>query len=354
MIDFSGILDSVPHYKRYMTVDELHQRNADMVNEYGGDVELIDLGESTDGEVIDCLKIGDGRHNALIHGFPNCEEPFGGNLLDYMAEALLQDTELREELDYTWYLVKCSDPDGARRNEGFQHGPHTPMNFTLNYYRTPNAITPDSCFPFRFGPLDLNNPVPETRALMKVMDRVPMSFVSALHMMKWGGITYEVPHPCPELYAPLWDSAKRFDVFPRKRLGTTLAPGIQQAAYLTPAKGWLRQWAAGNTNIEPLPGCDLYEYAQTLNPYVFVMIPECCIWFDPRMWDDSPSESTLGESLLYAKERRDEVNTYMLDVWNKALPHLATVSPYKVMMDEWMEPIIEKYTNVSNPPFTFD
>jgi len=138
---------------------------------------------------------------------------------------------------YTWYLVKCSDPDGARLNEGFQLGPHTPMNFTLNYYRTPNVKTPDSCFPFRFGPLDLNSPVPETRALMRVLERVPMSFVSALHMMKWEGITYEVPHPCPELYAPLWDAAKRFDVFPRKRLGTTLAPGIQRAAYLTPAKG---------------------------------------------------------------------------------------------------------------------
>jgi len=354
MTDFSNILDSVPHFKRYMTVDELHQRNADLVNEYPGEVELIDLGKSADGEVIDCLKIGDGRHNALIHGFPNCEEPFGGNLLDYMAKALLQDDELREELDYTWYLVKCSDPDGARLNEGFQLGSHTPMNFTLNYYRTPNVKTPDSCFPFRFGPLDLNSPVPETEALMRVLDRVPMSFVSALHMMKWGGITYEVPHPCPELYAPLWNVAKRFEVFPRKRLGTTLAPGIQQAAYLTPAKGWLRQWAHGNTNIEPIPGCDMYEYAQTLNPYVFVMIPECCIWYDPRMWDDSPSGSTLGESLIYAKERRDEVSSWMLDVWNRALSYLGTMSPFKVMMDEWMEPIIERYTNVSNPPFSFD
>lgn len=51
------------------------------MNEYPGRVELIDLGESADREVIDCLKIGDGRHNAPIHVFPNCEEPFSGNLL---------------------------------------------------------------------------------------------------------------------------------------------------------------------------------------------------------------------------------------------------------------------------------
>ena len=354
MIDISNVLENVPEFTRYMTVDELHQRNADMVNEYPGKVELIDLGKSTKGEVIDCLKIGDGNYNAFIHGFPNCEEPYGGNLIDYFAEALLQDDQLRENLDYTWYLVKCSDPDGARLNEGFQKGPHTPMNFSLNYYRTPNFLTPESCFPYRFGPLNLNDPVPETEALMKLMDQVPMTFVSSLHMMKWGGITYEVPEPCELIYPDLWRVAKKFDIFPRKRLGTTYAPGIQYAAYLTPARGWVRQWVAGNENIEPIRGCYIYEYGQQFNPNMFMMIPECCIWFDPRMWDDTPLEITLGESLRYAKDTSDEVNNFMLRIWNEALPYQETDSPFKVMMEEWMEPIIKRYTNVTNPPFRFD
>ncbi|MBD3204709.1 hypothetical protein GF319_00020, partial [Candidatus Bathyarchaeota archaeon] len=343
-----------PEFTRYMTVDELHQRNADMINEYPGKVELIDLGKSTNSEVIDCLKIGEGKYSAFIHGFPNCEEPYGGNLIDYFAEILLQDDQLREDLDYTWYLVKCSDPDGARLNEGFQKGPHTPMNFSLNYYRTPNFLTPESCFPYRFGPLNLNDPVPETEALMKLMDQVPMTFVSSLHMMKWGGITYEVPEPCEAIYPDLWRVANQFDIFPRKRLGTTYAPGIQYAAYLTPARGWVRQWITGNENIEPIRGCYIYEYGQQLNPNMFMMIPECCIWFDPRMWDDTPLDSTLGESLRYAKETSDEVNNFMLRIWNESLPLLKTESPFKVMMEEWMEPIIKRYTNVTNPPFRFD
>jgi hypothetical protein len=354
MPDFTRILENVPEFRRYMTVDELHRRSAELVNEHPDEVELIDLGESANGETIDCLKIGGGRHNTLIHGFPNCEEPFGGNLLDYMSWALAEDDQLREEMDCTWYLVKCSDPDGARLNEGFHVGPLTPMNFTLNYYRTPNALTPESCFPFRFGPLDLNSPVPETRALMRLMDRVPMDFVSSLHMMKWGGVTYEVPHPCPELYAPLWGMAKMFNVFPRKRPGTTIAPGVMQAAYLTPARGYVRHWAAGDANIEPIQGCYIYEYGQMMNPGMFMMIPECCIWFDPRMWDDSPSDTTIGESLAYAKERSDEVDRFMLDVLSRALPSLKAGSPFKVMMDEHMEPISRRFTNVSNPPFSFN
>ena len=354
MPDFTRILENVPEFKRYMTVDELHQRSAELVNEHPDEVELIDLGESAKGETIECLKIGVGRHSALIHGFPNCEEPFGGNLLDYMSWALAEDDQLRGEMDYTWYLVKCSDPDGARLNEGFHLGPHTPMNFTLNYYRTPNALTPESCFPFRFGPLDLDSPVPETRALMRIMDRVPLQFVSSLHMMKWGGVTYEVPHSCPELYAPLWETAKTFNVFPRKRPGTTIAPGVMKADYLTPARGYVRHWAAGDANIEPIRGCYIYEYGQMMNPDMFMMIPECCIWFDPGMWDDSPSDVTVGECLAYARERSDEADRYLLDAWSRAQPDLKASTPFKVMMEEHMEPIVKRYTNVSNPPFRFD
>ena len=353
MPDFYEVLDRVPDWKKYMTVDELHESTARLVNEHP-DVELIKLGESTDGEIIDCLRIGDGRFNALIHGFPNCEEPFGGNLLDYLSWALAEDEELREGLDYTWYIVKCSDPDGARRNEGFHGGPHTPMNFTLNYYRTPNRLTPESCFPYRYGPLDLNDPVPETQALMALLDRVPFQFMSSLHMMKWGGITYEVPEPCPELYPPLWDVAKRFNVFPRKRPGTTIAPGIMLAAYLTPARGWVRQWARGNTNIEPIRGCYIYEYGLMRNPKLFMLIPECCLWYDPRMWNDGPSDSTVGDALRRAKEMTDEHNRFILEAWQEAEPMLKEETPYKAMMDEWMQPIARRYTNVSNPPFTFD
>lgn len=354
MIDFSDILDNVPEWDGFLTVDELNQASIDLVNEYPDRVKLIDLGKSTLGEPIYCLKIGKGRYNALIHGFPNSEEPYGGNHLTYFSRALTENDEIRKALDYTWYLVKCSDPDAARRNEGFQKGPLNPLNFSENYYRTPHSITPDGCFPFRYGPLDLNSPTAETRALMSVIDRVKMSFVSSLHMMKWGGISFMVPHPCFGLYADLQNAAKRFNVFLRKRPGTMLAPGIMHAAYVQPARNWVRHHAAGNTNIESIEGCDIYEYVQVLNPNAFILIPECCIWYEPRMLDDRESNTTLGESLSYGNHVTNEANNFRLEVWNKAKPHLVTETPHKKMVAENMMPLIAKYTNVSNPPFKFN
>jgi len=354
MIDLTGFLADIPDWTRYYTVGELHVRAAEIADEYPGEVTLLDLGESTNGETIDCLRVGDGKYNALIHGFPNSEEPYGGNLIDYLARRLAEDDTIRGELDYTWYLIGCSDPDGARLNEGFQLGPHTPMNFSLNYYRTPTGLTPEWCFPFRFGPLDLDSPTAETRALMSLMDRMDFHFVSSLHMMKWGGVTYQVPHACPELYAPLLESARRFNVFPRKRPGPTVAPGVSVAYYLTPARGYLRQWAAGNANIEPIKGCYIYEYGQMRNPHMFMMIPECTFWYDPRMWDDTPTGESVGDSLRYAQGVVTDVEGFMLGVWREALPQLRHESPFKLMIEEMMAPLVKRYTNVSNPTLRFD
>ena len=354
MIDFSDILDNVPHWDRFMTVDEQNQASRELAEEYPGKVKLLDLGKSTLGEAIHCLKVGDGKYNALIHGFPNSEEPYGGNHLTYFSRALAENDDIREALDYTWYLIKCSDPDAARRNKGFQKGSLTPLNFSENYYRTPHSITPDGCFPFRYGPLDLNMPTAETKALMSIFDNVKMSFLSSLHMMKWGGISFMVPHECPELYAPLQNAAKQFNVFLRKRPGTMLAPGIMHAQYLQPARNYVRHYAAGNKNLEPINGCDSYEYAQIWNPDSFIIIPECCLWYEPRMLDDRESESTLGEALEYGNDVTNVANNFLLDTWKEAEPHMVTDTPWKQMTWENVEPLVAKYTNVSNPPFKFN
>jgi len=44
----------------------------------------------------------------------------------------------------------------------------------------------------------------------------------------------------------------------------------------------------------------------------------------------------------------------MLVVWIEALPYLETESPFKMMYNEMMEPLMNKQTNVSNPTLLFD
>ena len=186
MKDFEEVIDRIPEYEEYLTVDELRRNSRILLDDHPGRAELLELGKSRNGEAIEGLKIGEGKYNALVYGFPNPEEPFGGLIIDFLSRELVENDELKRDLDYTWYLIKCIDPDGARQNEGFQKGPFTPLNFTLNYFRTPHRLTGEMAFPYRMGSIDFNQPTPETRALMGLMDVVSFDFISSLHMMKWG------------------------------------------------------------------------------------------------------------------------------------------------------------------------
>lgn len=315
-----------------MTTGELSTSSGRLAKEHPQTVKLVDLGNSAHGEPIRCLKIGEGRHNALVYGFPNPEEPLGGLLLEYFSRKLAENESLLRELDYTWYMIKCIDPDGAKLNEGYLKGPFTPVQFAKNYYRTPLPLWGEKNFPYRYGDLDFNNPVPETRALMKLMDQTSFDFISSLHNMKWGGITWQVSEPCPELYAPLQQVAKSYKVPPRKRPGAMIAPGIQLAEHFKPVRNHVNAKMAGKRPLQELTGASTYEYAALANPHIFQMVPECCTWYDVRCWDDRPSDTSMSDLIKYTRQVSSENNKFLLSIFDKAEPLLKSPSPFLYMI----------------------
>ena len=156
MIDFGSILSRVPNYDRYLSASELNEKSKQLAEEHPDKVSLLRLGKTKGGNEIIGLRIGKGKHNALVYGFPNPEEPLGGLVLDYFSRALATEEEL-EQLNYTWYLINCIDPDGAQLAECYLKGPYTPYNWALNYYRTPVRATGEDNFPYRYEDLDLTH-----------------------------------------------------------------------------------------------------------------------------------------------------------------------------------------------------
>jgi hypothetical protein len=348
-MNLSQILNRVPNYEKYMTVDELNKSSQQLASDHPDAVKVLETGKSASGEPIKCLKIGQGKHRALIYGFPNPEEPLGGLLLDYFSTVLAEDSALLRELDYTWYLIKCVDPDGTRLNEGFLKGPLTPIQFVKNYYRTPSSLSGEMNFPYRYGNIEFNNPMPETKALMNVLDQGGFDFISSLHNMKWGGITYEVPEPCPHIYAPLQQLAKKYGVFLRKRPGIMLAPGFQLAYYMTPARNYVRAKLLGKGPLEEITGAFTFEYALLLNPHAFMMIPECCLWHDTRMWDDSSSDASLSDVFKYARQASSDSRKFLLSTYEKAEREMKASSPFLKMIQCLVKEMRTPSISVSDP-----
>lgn len=83
-MDLEELLRYVPDYREFMTVDELNTSSQRLADEHDH-VEFFRIGESTEGEPISALKIGEGSRNALPFGFPHPNEPIGSMTLEYLS-----------------------------------------------------------------------------------------------------------------------------------------------------------------------------------------------------------------------------------------------------------------------------
>ena len=79
-------------------------------------------------------------------------------MLEYLSRAYAENEELRKLLDFTLHIVKVSDPDGAKLNEGWFKGSFTPLNYALNFYRSAGYQQVEWTFPIKYKRLNFNNP----------------------------------------------------------------------------------------------------------------------------------------------------------------------------------------------------
>jgi hypothetical protein len=130
--NLNAILDAVPDYQVFLTVDELKASSHQLATRYPETVQVLEVGSSRRGETIEALKIGDGSKTALLFAMPHPNEPIGSMMLEALSARLAEDSSLRDALGYTWTLVKCIDPDGTRLNEGWFKGPFSVKNYARN------------------------------------------------------------------------------------------------------------------------------------------------------------------------------------------------------------------------------
>src|SRR5262249_6262307 len=161
------------------------------------------IGTSRLGEPLVCLSVGSGALNALIVGMPHPNEPIGAHTATYLARLLFEDDDLRESLDATWHIVPCVDPDGTRLNEGWFKGPYTRTHYARNFYRPASEDQVEWTFPFSYKKAYFDRVLPETLALMRVIDDVKPALLCSLHNAESGGVYYYVSRDAPGLYPAL-------------------------------------------------------------------------------------------------------------------------------------------------------
>lgn len=303
---FEKVISETPDYKVFMTVDEMNESSRRLAEAYPGLVTLRQVGASRQGDPILALKIGDYPRNAFLFGCPHPNEPIGTMMLEYLSWRLAQDAELREALGYTWHIIKCIDPDGTRLNEGWFKGPFTPRNYARHFFRPASQEQAEWTFPITYKTLRWDKPIPETQALMNVIDEVRPDFMFSLHNAGFGGVYYYVSAEYPELY-PILTGLARDQGLPLS-LGEPEMPyarALAPAVYAMPSTRDTYDYYATYTKVDPatiIPaGTSSFDYARERGTKL-TLVCEMPYFYDPRIDDTSPAMISRREAVLHSVE----------------------------------------------------
>lgn len=335
------VVGKIPDYDRFYTVDELKENSKKLAEEFPG-VKREIIGKSRQGEPIEALYIGDGENTALLFAMPHPNEPIGSMTLEYFSRELAENKEFRDLLDYTFVIIKCSDPDGARLNEGWFGGPYTPLNYAKNFYRPPAFQQVEWTFPVDYKNLKFDEPIPETRALMKVMEDEKPNFIYSLHNSGFGGAYYYVSDPCEELYEPLRQSATEMDI--PLHLGEPEVPYAEElsdAVFKSIATVERYDYLEENTDKDPSQiisgGTGSTEYGKRINENLFSLVSEVPYFFDPKIENHEESDIARKEAVLKGVEISEDMFGFLTDKYREIEDYLTIDSKFKETLDEYLE-----------------
>lgn len=207
-MELIDILNQIPDYKEFMTISELDISSKKLAEKFDH-VDLKVIGKSRKGRTIYRLKIGEGTENALLFAFPHPNEPIGSMSLEFLSWFLAENPEFTKETGYTWHLIKGIDIDGAVLNEGWFKGEFDPIKYAKNYYRCSQSDQVEWSFPINYKKLKWETPMPETQALMHLLNELKPKFMYSLHNWDFCGVYFYVTSGVGDLFTDLTEFVKR-------------------------------------------------------------------------------------------------------------------------------------------------
>ena len=344
MDSIKAVIKNVPEHEYFKTVDELNESSRKLAEQYPDLASFYRIGESMAGDPIYCLKIGNGSRAILMYGFPHPNEPIGSMMLDYLSQQLVENEAFRNTFkDVSWYIVKVADNDGAKLNEGWFRGPYTPLNYALNFYRPASFQQVEWTFPIKYKTLDNNDPIPETRALMNIIEEVKPIFIYSLHNAGFGGVYNYISDDAPILY-PIFEKAYEDQNIPAA-LGEPEMPyavKFAEAVFKMPTMRDTYDYYAANTDRDPAEiigkaGTCSYEYGKQFNEKVFELVCEVPYYYNPKIEDLSETEFIRRDLVLANIEDTKQEDQKIKEIYFPLKDRLVVDTPLRTALDDFLE-----------------
>ncbi len=328
-IDPIGRLAAVPEFTEFPTVDELTARTEQIAQTHPDIATIRRIGTSRLGEPLSCLTIRGGDEHAIVFASVHPNEPIGNLTALHLADTLCSDPELREELGYTWHIIPCIDPDGTRLNEGWFAGPFERTFYARRFYRPAPDEQVEWTFPYEHKKAYFDGVLPETLALMRLIDETKPALMCSLHNGELGGIYYYLSRPAPQLYETL-------HAIPAT-LGLPLDTGEPEVPFV-------QRYAPAI--FEMIRSSDQYDYVESLglDPSLretgdssgayaekygtFTLVTEVPYWSHPDADDQSETTERYSDVIRARAAGLAELSTVLSETLAAVTPDLTAESPF--------------------------
>lgn len=319
MHKLQALLDNIPDFDSFLTVDQMDASSIALAEAYPDKVTLLHLGESKDKHPILGLKIGNGSKSGLMYGSPHPNEPMGSMLLEYLSKAMVEDESFLDAYDYTWYLIKCIDVDGTKKNEKWFKPPFSITNYARNFFRPAGNQQVEWTFPVKHKNYEFNKPIPETVALMNIIDEIKPTFVYSLHNAGFGGTYWYIGKEFPNL----WD--KFYKVSETQKVPLSLGePEVNYVPEFAPAifkmfgakEIYDYYEAYGTMPPETLltTGTSAHGYCEDQGYDSTVLVTELPYFYEPSIEDNSyleiTREASFMEGLDFSHQESIKIESY--------------------------------------------
>lgn len=323
------LLDRIPDYETFATVDEMLAGVRRLHERFPEITQLRRVGSSRLGEPLLCLTVGGGSRQALVFAMPHPNEPIGALSAGELARQLCEDPELLGSLDFTWHIVPCIDPDGTRLNEGWFKGPFTRSHYARHFYRPATHDQVEWTFPFSYKRAYFDRVLPETLALMRLIDDVKPDLLCSLHNAESGGVYYYLSRPMPGLYPALHAIPAGLGLpldrgEPEAAYAPVFAPAIFGQLSRRQAYDYLEQ--AGQDPLDSVYGESSSHYASRYG--TLALISELPYWTDGAADDETPTSEPYPEVLRRQADGQAEVVAAMRDAFTTAGADLTLETPF--------------------------
>ena len=338
---YAQYLQRVKAYTSFYTVDELDKSTLALSEKYPNIVHMFIAGYSTKGHPIYCLKIGEGPRNALAFGCPHPNEPIGAMMLESFSALLAENQSLRDELGFTWYIIKTIDPDGTKLNEGWFKGPYTVYHYARNYFRPAMNRQAEWTFPIEYKKMNFQSPTEETRILMELIEKIKPRFMYSLHNAGFGGVFWYISKEMPEIYKKLAGTAEKYEI--PLSMGE---PEVPCAKVYSPAVYEListRQMYDFYEKQMPISPEQLINWGTSSDDYAnrfadtFTLVSELPYFFDPRIADMTESDMLRRDAVIESCALMEELLGYIIEQYNGIISDISMGNPFRIALGDFVK-----------------